>query len=39
MFILVVGFLFRSAMGPVEYPLNMLGEQAAVRPSYVPRRF
>ena len=28
MFILVVGFLFRSAMGPVEYLLNMLGEQA-----------
>ena len=28
MFILVVGLLFRSAMGPVEYLLNMLGEQA-----------
>jgi O-antigen/teichoic acid export membrane protein len=26
--ILVVGFLFRSSMGPVEYLLNMLGEQA-----------
>ncbi len=28
MCILVVGFLFRSSMGPVEYLLNMLGEQA-----------
>jgi O-antigen/teichoic acid export membrane protein len=28
MCILVVGFLFRSAMGPAEYLLNMLGEQA-----------
>ena len=28
MFILVIGFLFRSAMGPAEYLLNMLGEQA-----------
>jgi O-antigen/teichoic acid export membrane protein len=27
MCILVVGFLFRSAMGPAEYLLNMLGEQ------------
>ncbi|WP_082073024.1 lipopolysaccharide biosynthesis protein [Hyphomicrobium sp. 99] len=27
MFILVVGFLFRSAMGPAEFLLNMLGEQ------------
>lgn len=27
MFILVVGYLFRSAMGPVEFLLNMLGEQ------------
>ena len=27
MFILVIGFLFRSAMGPAEYILNMLGEQ------------
>jgi O-antigen/teichoic acid export membrane protein len=26
--ILVVGFLFRSSMGPAEYLLNMLGEQA-----------
>ena len=32
MFILVVGFLFRSAMGPVEYLLNMLGEQARCAP-------
>ena len=28
MCILVIGFLFRSSMGPVEYLLNMLGEQA-----------
>ena len=28
MCILVVGFLFRSSMGPAEYLLNMLGEQA-----------
>lgn len=28
MFVLVVGFLFRSAMGPAEFLLNMLGEQA-----------
>lgn len=28
MFILVIGFLFRSAMGPAEYLLNMLGEQS-----------
>jgi O-antigen/teichoic acid export membrane protein len=28
MCILVVGFLCRSAMGPAEYLLNMLGEQA-----------
>jgi O-antigen/teichoic acid export membrane protein len=28
MCILVIGFLFRSAMGPAEYLLNMLGEQA-----------
>ncbi len=28
MFILVIGFLFRSAMGPAEFLLNMLGEQA-----------
>ncbi len=27
MFILVLGFLFRSAMGPSEFMLNMLGEQ------------
>ncbi|WP_291161025.1 lipopolysaccharide biosynthesis protein [Hyphomicrobium sp.] len=27
MFVLVVGFLFRSAMGPAEFLLNMLGEQ------------
>ncbi|MEL7049714.1 MAG: polysaccharide biosynthesis C-terminal domain-containing protein, partial [Pseudomonadota bacterium] len=27
MLILVVGFLFRSAMGPAEFILNMLGEQ------------
>ena len=27
MCILVIGFLFRSAMGPAEYLLNMLGEQ------------
>ena len=27
MFILVVGFLFRSAVGPAEFLLNMLGEQ------------
>jgi len=27
MLILVVGFLFRSAMGPADYLLNMLGEQ------------
>ncbi len=27
MFILVIGFLFRSAMGPAEFLLNMLGEQ------------
>lgn len=27
MFILVVGFLIRAAMGPAEYLLNMLGEQ------------
>ena len=27
MAILVVGFLFRSAMGPAEFLLNMLGEQ------------
>lgn len=27
MCILVVGFLFRSSMGPAEYLLNMLGEQ------------
>lgn len=27
MFVLVVGFLFRSAMGPSEFLLNMLGEQ------------
>ena len=26
--ILVVGFLFRSSMGPAEFLLNMLGEQA-----------
>lgn len=29
MMILVVGFLFRSAMGPSEFLLNMLGEQKA----------
>jgi O-antigen/teichoic acid export membrane protein len=29
MFILVVGFLLRSAVGPVELLLNMLGQQAA----------
>nr|WP_281365444.1 polysaccharide biosynthesis C-terminal domain-containing protein [Hyphomicrobium methylovorum] len=29
MCILVIGFLFRSAMGPAEYLLNMLGEQRA----------
>jgi O-antigen/teichoic acid export membrane protein len=28
MFVLVIGFLFRSSMGPVEFLLNMLGEQA-----------
>lgn len=28
MCILVVGFLFRSSMGPAEFLLNMLGEQA-----------
>ncbi|MCB1506648.1 MAG: lipopolysaccharide biosynthesis protein [Hyphomicrobiaceae bacterium] len=28
MFVLVIGFLFRSAMGPAEFLLNMLGEQA-----------
>lgn len=28
MFVLVLGFLFRSAMGPAEFLLNMLGEQA-----------
>lgn len=28
MSILVAGFLFRSSMGPAEYLLNMLGEQA-----------
>ncbi|MEO1205057.1 MAG: polysaccharide biosynthesis C-terminal domain-containing protein [Pseudomonadota bacterium] len=28
MLILVVGFLFRSAMGPSEFLLNMLGEQS-----------
>jgi O-antigen/teichoic acid export membrane protein len=27
MFILVIGFLFRSAMGPAEFLMNMLGEQ------------
>lgn len=27
MFVLAVGFLFRSAMGPAEFVLNMLGEQ------------
>ncbi|MCC0006786.1 MAG: lipopolysaccharide biosynthesis protein, partial [Hyphomicrobiaceae bacterium] len=27
MFVLVIGFLFRSAMGPAEFLLNMLGEQ------------
>lgn len=27
MFILVIGFLVRAAMGPAEYLLNMLGEQ------------
>jgi O-antigen/teichoic acid export membrane protein len=27
MMILVVGFLFRSSMGPAEFLLNMLGEQ------------
>lgn len=27
MFVLVAGFLFRSAMGPSEFLLNMLGEQ------------
>lgn len=27
MLVLVVGFLFRSAMGPAEFLLNMLGEQ------------
>jgi len=27
MFILIVGFLVRAAMGPAEYLLNMLGEQ------------
>lgn len=27
MFVLVLGFLFRSAMGPAEFLLNMLGEQ------------
>ncbi|MEO1280775.1 MAG: lipopolysaccharide biosynthesis protein [Pseudomonadota bacterium] len=27
MLILVIGFLFRSAMGPAEFLLNMLGEQ------------
>lgn len=27
MFILAVGFLFRAAMGPAEWVLNMLGEQ------------
>ncbi|MEQ8823054.1 MAG: lipopolysaccharide biosynthesis protein [Filomicrobium sp.] len=29
MIILVVGFLFRSAMGPSEFLLNMLGQQSA----------
>lgn len=29
MIILVVGFLFRSAMGPSEFLLNMLGQQTA----------
>lgn len=29
MIILVVGFLFRSAIGPSEFLLNMLGQQAA----------
>lgn len=29
MLILVVGFLFRSAMGPAEFLLNMLGQQTA----------
>ena len=28
MFVLVLGFLFRAAMGPAEFLLNMLGEQA-----------
>ncbi len=27
MFVLVLGFLFRSAKGPAEFLLNMLGEQ------------
>jgi len=27
MLILVVGFLFRSSMGPAEFLLNMLGQQ------------
>lgn len=27
MFVLVLGFLFRAAIGPVEFLLNMLGEQ------------
>ena len=31
MLILVVGFLFRSSMGPAEFLLKMLGEQSAVR--------
>ncbi len=29
MLIMVVGFLFRSAMGPIEFLLNMLGQQRA----------
>jgi O-antigen/teichoic acid export membrane protein len=28
MLILVIGFLFRSAMGPAEFLLNMLGKQS-----------
>ena len=28
MLILVVGFLFRSSMGPEEFLLNMLGKQS-----------
>lgn len=29
MFVLVIGFLMRSAMGPAEFLLNMMGEQRA----------